>query len=534
MAVVGVTLSRRMTDLPSGAITFLFTDIEGSTRLLKQLRERYAEVLAEHQRLLRGAFAAYGGYEVDTQGDAFFVAFTSARAALLAAVDGQLALRSHAWPEGVEVKVRMGIHTGQAIAADGRYTGLAVHRAARIGAAGHGGQVLVSQATQTLLEDDEEDLHVSLQDLGEQQLKDLDRPVRLYQAAANGLPESFPPVRGGAELPAMAEAALPAPAWRRPSILVAIALGTAVLVALAAFLAGRDSPSGLSGVRPNHLGVIDPATNDIVGEVAVGIRPGPVTADAGSVWVGNVEDRTLTRVDASTRASAATVSLDGRTPTGVALGSGSLWVAHGRRGELSQVDTQFNRLATTVEVTPVGADRGAVAHGEGAVWAAYGDATLARVDPATVRVEASGLAGGEPAALVVARGSVWVASASDANVSRFDPSTIEDGPLRIISVGQRPAGIAYGADAIWVANSGDGTVTRIDPSTYATSTIAVGAEPVAVAYGENAVWVANRGDWTLSRIDPATNDVVDTIEVGNVPAGVTVAGGLVWVTVEAP
>ena len=108
-------------------------------------------------------FAAHRGYEVDTQGDSFFVAFASARDALLAAVEGQRALLSHTWPEGAEIKVRMGLHTGQAVAHDGRYTGLAVHRAARIGDAGHGGQILASQATQTLLEDEEEDLHVSLQ-----------------------------------------------------------------------------------------------------------------------------------------------------------------------------------------------------------------------------------------------------------------------------------------------------------------------------------------------------------------------------------
>jgi YVTN family beta-propeller protein len=526
-----------MTDLPSGAITFLFTDIEGSTRLLKQLRERYADVLAEHQRLLRGAFAEHGGYEVDTQGDAFFVAFTSAREALLAAVDGQRALLSNAWPDGVEVKVRMGLHTGHAVASNGRYTGLAVHRAARIGAAGHGGQVLVSQATQTLLEDDEEDLRVSLRDLGEQQLKDLDRPVRLYQAASAGLPNSFPPIRGEADLPVAPEAALGRQVWRRPVALIA-ALAAAVLVALAALLVGRDSSSGPTVVRPNHIGVIDPATNDVVGEVPVGIRPGPVAGGAGSVWVGNVDDRTLTRIDTKTRTATATVSLDGRTPTGVALGAGSLWVAHGRRGELSQVDTQFNRLATTVEITPLesnlGAGHGVVAVGEGAVWTAYGDATLARADPGTVRVLDSGLTGGSPAALVVARGSVWVANSSDSTVSRFDPSSIAEGPLRTVSVGQRPTGIAYGADAIWVANSGDGTVTRIDPSTYATATIAVGSEPVAVAFGENAVWVANREDRTLSRIDPATNDVVDTIEVGNVPAGITFADGMVWLSVEAP
>ena len=106
-----------MIEQPTGAVTFLFTDIEGSTRLVKQLRDGYGAVLREHQRLLREAFAAHAGYEVDTQGDSFFVAFANARDALLAAVEGQRALRSHSWPDGVEIKVRMGLHTGQASAA---------------------------------------------------------------------------------------------------------------------------------------------------------------------------------------------------------------------------------------------------------------------------------------------------------------------------------------------------------------------------------------------------------------------------------
>ena len=209
-----------MAEIPTGAVTFLFTDIEGSTRLVKQLRERYAAVLADHRSLLRAAFVAHRGYEVDTQGDSFFVAFASARDALLAAVEGQKALLSHDWPDGVEIKVRMGLHTGQAVVSDGRYTGLSVNRAARIGAAGHGGQILVSQATQTLLEDEEEEgLDVHLRDLGEQRLKDLDRPVRLYQADASGLPDSFPPVRGDAHLAQAAEVALRRAWWRRPVVL---------------------------------------------------------------------------------------------------------------------------------------------------------------------------------------------------------------------------------------------------------------------------------------------------------------------------
>jgi class 3 adenylate cyclase len=135
-----------MSELPSGAVTFLFSDIEGSTRLLKTLRDRYAEVLAEHRRLVRAAIAAHDGHEIDTQGDAFFVAFASAKQAAQCALVVQRALAGHEWPSGSSVRVRMGIHTGHAVPAGGAYTGLAVHRAARICSAAQGGQVLVSQA----------------------------------------------------------------------------------------------------------------------------------------------------------------------------------------------------------------------------------------------------------------------------------------------------------------------------------------------------------------------------------------------------
>ena len=144
-----------MAELPSGTVTFLFTDIEGSTRLVKQLGEHYGDVLVRISAILRGAFAEFGGQEIDTQGDAFFVAFRRARDAALAAIAAQRALGAHNWPEGVELRVRMGIHTGEPAQAEERYHGLGVHRAARIMAAGHGGQILVSQATCSVLGDDE-------------------------------------------------------------------------------------------------------------------------------------------------------------------------------------------------------------------------------------------------------------------------------------------------------------------------------------------------------------------------------------------
>src|SRR5258708_3058106 len=186
--------SSSMRNLPTGTVTLLFTDIERSTHLLQQLGNRYASVLSECRRLLRAALQQWNGHEVDTQGDAFFVAFARATDAVLAAVDGQRALATHPWPEGVVVRVRMGLHTGEPQLSSEDYVGLDVHGAARIMSAAHGGQVLLSQATCNLVEQDLPD-DVSLRDLGEHRLKDLGRPKRLFQLVISGLPADFPPLR---------------------------------------------------------------------------------------------------------------------------------------------------------------------------------------------------------------------------------------------------------------------------------------------------------------------------------------------------
>jgi YVTN family beta-propeller protein len=181
---------RGTTELPTGRVTFLFTDIEGSTELLKQLGEGYAAALAVHHRILRKAVEEQGGREIDNQDDSFLFAFERANAALGAAVLAQRALSEHAWPEGVEVLVRMGIHTDEPIVGDDR---LGVHRAARIGVVAHGGQVLLSNATRELLEDGL--AGVSIRDLGSYRLKDLDRFERLFQLEVAGLRSDFPPLQ---------------------------------------------------------------------------------------------------------------------------------------------------------------------------------------------------------------------------------------------------------------------------------------------------------------------------------------------------
>jgi predicted ATPase/class 3 adenylate cyclase len=182
-------------ELPSGTVAFLFTDVEGSTRLLQALGpEGYARLLADHHGLLRQVWQRHRGYEVDTEGDAFFVAFAQASEALRAAAEAQKALQDREWPPGVELRVRIGIHSGEALLAGDHYVGLAVHRAARISAAAHGGQVLVSQATAELLADEQLD-GLGLRDLGLHRLKDLSEPQRLYQLLAAGLRAELPPPR---------------------------------------------------------------------------------------------------------------------------------------------------------------------------------------------------------------------------------------------------------------------------------------------------------------------------------------------------
>ena len=175
-------------ELPTGTVTFLFTDIEGSTRLLERLGDAYQPALEEHHRLLRDVFNRHGGVEVDTQGDAFFVAFPSAVEAVRAAAEAQRELVD------TELAVRVGLHSGEAAVGETGYVGADVHRAARITAAGHGGQVLLSQATRELVEQDLPE-ELGLRDLGEHRLKDLTRPQRLHQLLISGLPSQFPALR---------------------------------------------------------------------------------------------------------------------------------------------------------------------------------------------------------------------------------------------------------------------------------------------------------------------------------------------------
>ncbi len=182
-----------MATLPSGTVTFVFSDIEGSTGLLKRLGDRYRQVIADHRRIVRETFGSHAGVEIDTQGDSFFFAFARARDAVAAAVATQRAHAEHAWPNGETVRVRMGLHTGEPAVGDEGYHGLDVVKAARLSTTGRGGDVLLSETTRALLGSSLPE-GVSVHPLGERRLKDIDEPERVYELAIEGVeqPEGEP------------------------------------------------------------------------------------------------------------------------------------------------------------------------------------------------------------------------------------------------------------------------------------------------------------------------------------------------------
>ena len=209
-----------MPNLPSGTVTFLFSDIEGSTSLLKQLGDaQYAELLATHRRIVRETFGLYNGQEIDTQGDAFFYSFPRAREAVAAAVAVQREHNTHAWPEGVSVRLRLGLHTGEPVIGDEGYTGLDVVRASRIAAVGRGGQVLLSETTRAIVAGDLPE-GVSIRSLGDQRLKDIDQPEPLHELAIDDVPVTpkpdVPAVASQSVIPEDALASMPA--WMRTTV----------------------------------------------------------------------------------------------------------------------------------------------------------------------------------------------------------------------------------------------------------------------------------------------------------------------------
>ena len=347
------------------------------------------------------------------------------------------------------------------------------------------------------------------------------------------------PSLGAEAPPSRAEAlGMSGPGLRRSRGLL-VAVGVLVVVgaiaAVAAVVSGGDSTIT---VRPNEVGVVDPSTNTVTDALRVGSSPRGVAVGEGAVWVANLDDKTVSRIDPRTHAvrTFATTA----TPTGIAAGLGAVWVAHWR-GTVERIAPRYERPSDTIRalgpsavlrpITPFSA-RATVTVGSGAVWAAYFNSTVVRIDPRDDKPRASGYAGAQPSGIAVSNDAVWVANFGANTVSRLDPNNLKPETSAPITVGKGPSAIAVGGGAVWVADRFSDLVSRIDPFTNTTTTVRVGRRPDALAYGFGSVWVANGGSGTVTRIDPRTSSVVRTIKVGNSPSGIAVGEHRVWVTVQ--
>jgi len=492
---------------------------------LKKLGKQYAAVLAEHQQILRKAVEERGGREIDNQGEAFFFAFASANSALGAAVHAQRTLAAHEWANGDDVRVRMGVHTGEPAVGGERYVGLGVHRAARIGAVGHGGQVLVSNATRELV--DGPLTGVSMRDLGCYRLKDIDHFERLYQLDIEGLATDFPPLT--------AERV----AERRPGrrvLLGALVALVALLAVAAAVLVSRAG--GAPTVTPESLVKIDADSNEIVDVIPVGRSPREVEVVGDYAFAVSEADGTLTRVDS--RTGAVTNSGQYDASDGLA-GEGEewLWVASVGRQQVTRVDVALPEIDVTERVEgphlPLRADSGATALGVGgnSLWVDRSGA-VERWHLHPLRLEQTyplkpDDVGGR--GIAFGYGAAWSTLGSESNtLLRIDAVS---GRATRIPVGRYPDGRpAIGFGSVWVAMYDDNKVWRIDPDTGTPQAIIpVGHGPWSAAVGSGSVWVTNQCGGTVSRIDPDTNTVVKTIETGYNPRWLAAGSNSVWVGV---
>jgi serine/threonine protein kinase len=365
-------------------------------------------------------------------------------------------------------------------------------------------------------------------------------PGRRYRSAG----ELVAATRSALRLGDVAVEAPPRPRWLLP----AAAAGLLALAAtVAALLLTRGGEGGLSSVSPNAVGVIDPASNTLVAEVSVGIEPDAIAFGEGSVWVANVGDETVSRINPDDLTSTPnTISVDD-WPSDIATGLGYVWVALGPLGELVRINPENNSPSTPVTAiggVSCGPPQASLAVGRGSVWFLCEGGNFGRLNARTNTSQSLGLeyelvtfsASALPTYTDLAFGldALWVANGAGNEVLKLDP-VVSQAP-EPVTVGAGPRAVAVGQTALWVANFDDDTVTRINTEgAPLPATFPMGDGPVDVAVDEDgSVWVANELDRTVMRLDPETGDVKATIDIVNEPQRIAAGAGRVWVTVRAP
>ena len=305
----------------------------------------------------------------------------------------------------------------------------------------------------------------------------------------------------------------------------------AVAAAAAGVIAGRSSGEPpATAVAANSIVALDPS-GAIAATVPVGARPAAISSGAGALWVTNLDDQSVSRVDVSSRRAVRNIPI-GDTPTGIAATKTAVWVTNGS-GELSKIDPQYDRRTSSRPLRASvgffgGTARPALA-AFGSLWIVSPDGVVLRLGRDSARMVDSVAVGNASSAIASGAGSLWVTNSSDGTVTRIDPSTLA---TRAINVGNGPSSVAVNAAGAWIANAGDNALVRVDLHTNAvTDTVPVGDGPAAVLATPTALWVANSRDGTVMRLDPRSGKLSKTIHLGGAPNALAAAGGMVWVAI---
>ena len=316
--------------------------------------------------------------------------------------------------------------------------------------------------------------------------------------------------------------------WRPALVAVGIA---GLLVAAAAgaivFFTGNSGPS-LDGVDGNAVGILDPKTGRIMGEVLLSGTPSQIAEGDGSIWAVNPNRQTVSRIDSTTGHLVDTIPV-GQGPSGIAYGGGAVWVANSLDGTVSRIDPGTNQV---VDPIPVGNDPVAVAAGFGSVWVTNGgDRSVTRLNARSGRLIRTIPTGDVGGGIAVGGGAVWVSDDDRGHVSRIDPDTNQ--VTNPIQLGKGATAVAYAAGALWVANRLDRTVTRIDPhQNIVTGAVTIAGTPRSLAYADGGLWVSDESGGRLVRIDPRRVRVTSIKKTGNRPEGVASAAGRLWLSVQ--
>jgi YVTN family beta-propeller protein len=511
--------------------TFLFADVRGYTRFSDENGDEAAsDVVRKFAAIVHDAIPPRGGNVLELRGDEALCVFSSARAALWAAVELQQRFRERIDGQPVfPLGVGIGLDAGEAVPTEGGYRGRALNVASRLCSLARPGEILASDTVRNLAGRQERATYSPRRPT---RVKGIAEPVRLVEV----VPET--------ELPPVPALPPPSRRWADRRLLLGTALAAALAAALVAVVLARGD-AGPPVVAPNSVAVID-AGDAVIDTIPVGDSPGPIAAANGSLWVVNLNERTLMKIRAADRSVVATVGLPvgtGRnSPTLLLAAAGDdvwVWACH---LTLFRVESTSTQIAQQLEIfRDVGAFPGfscAIATEPGSVWVPldYPREELVHVEaptdaPASISERVPGPAGSR-SAMAIGAGSIWLADRDGGAVRRLDPAT--GAITATVHVGDGPSAMVFGHGSAWVANDEEDSVTRIDPrTTSVVRAISVGSDPVALAVGPDAIWVANAGDGTVSRIDPETNTVAKTITVGHRPLGVAVADELVWVTVRS-